>query len=53
MAAQEELLGSENPDLIATLEKYVVLLRATNRAADAAKLEARARKIKTAEMAPK
>jgi hypothetical protein len=26
MAAQEELLGSENPDLIATLEKYVVLL---------------------------
>ncbi|MGH9532992.1 MAG: tetratricopeptide repeat protein [Terriglobales bacterium] len=54
MAAQEEVLGLENPDLIATLEKYAALLRATDRPAEAAKLEARAKKIKTAtEAAPK
>ncbi|MCI0355764.1 MAG: tetratricopeptide repeat protein [Acidobacteria bacterium] len=46
MAAQAEVLGPENPDLIATLGKYAALLRATNRAAEAAKLEARAKKIK-------
>jgi tetratricopeptide (TPR) repeat protein len=54
MAAQEEVLGPENPDLIGTLEKYAALLRGTNRAAEAARLEARAKKIKAAtEAAPK
>jgi tetratricopeptide (TPR) repeat protein len=48
IAAQEEVLGPENPDLVGTLEKYAALLRATNRAAEAAKMEARAKKIKAA-----
>ncbi len=54
IAAQEEVLGPENPDLVRTLESYAALMRATNRAAEAAKLEARAKKIKAAmEAAPK
>ena len=54
IAAQEEMLGPENPDLVRTLESYAALLRATNRAAEAAKLEARANKIKAAtEASPK
>ncbi len=48
---QEEMLGPENPDLVRTLEQYAALMRATNRAAEAAKLEARAKKIKAATQA--
>ncbi len=54
IAAQEEVLGPDNPDLVRTLEQYAALLRATNRAPQAAKLEARAKKIKAAtEVTPK
>lgn len=54
IAAQEEVLGPENPDLVRTLESYAALMRATQRHAEAAKLEARAKKIKAAtEAAPK
>ncbi len=48
IAAQEEALGPENPDLVRTLEQYAALMRATNRAAEAAKVETRAKQIKAA-----
>lgn len=54
IAAQEEMLGPENPDLVRTLESYAALMRATQRQAEATRLEARAKTIKAAaDAAPK
>ncbi len=44
-AIQEKVLGPEHPNVAQVLENYAVLLRKTNRNAEAAKMEARAKAI--------
>ncbi len=46
LAILEKALGPEHPDVATTLENYAVLLRKTNRDAEAAKMEARAKTIR-------
>ena len=46
IAIFEKRLGPDHPEVATTLENYAALLRKTNRAAEAAELEARARAIR-------
>ena len=46
LAIWEKALGSEHPNVATGLENYAKLLRKTNREAEAAKLEARAKAIR-------
>ena len=46
LAVWEKALGPEHPNVAMALENYAALLRKTNRAAEAAKLEARAQAIR-------
>ena len=41
LAIREKVLGPEHPDVAAVRKNYAALLRATNRDAEAAQLEAR------------
>ncbi|MEE8286945.1 MAG: tetratricopeptide repeat protein, partial [Gammaproteobacteria bacterium] len=46
LTIQENFLGPENPDIVPTLEGYASLLRATDRADEAERLELRAAAIR-------
>lgn len=51
LAIKEKILGTEHPDLALSLENYAEFLRAMGRAAEAAKMEARAAGIRAATQA--
>lgn len=46
LGIQEKTLGPKHPEVAATLERYAALLRKTNRAMEATKLETRAQAIR-------
>ncbi len=47
LAISEKALGAEHPDVAASLENYSALLRKTGRDAEAARMETRAKKMRT------
>ncbi len=47
LAISEETLGPEHPTVAQMLENYAALVRETGREAEAAKMEARAKKMRT------
>jgi tetratricopeptide (TPR) repeat protein len=47
LAAREHLLGANHPDVASSLENYAELLNKTNRPIEAAKLNARAKAVRT------
>ncbi len=46
LAIREKVLGPEHPDVAQSLENYAALLRKTNREAESARMEARAKAIR-------
>ncbi len=47
LAIWEKTLGPEHPDVATSLENYAALLRKTGRDAEAARMETRAKKMRT------
>ncbi len=47
LAIREKALGAEHPHVATSLENYSALLRKTGRDAEAARMEARAKKMRT------